>query len=290
MYLFSLLFTLLFSTPPAPAVSAPDQVLYISTDEGANWNNFAEGLPEKLQARKLMEHQGDLFLASNTKGIYVLTANGCSWENRSKGLPLGSKDFYPTALAAHNNILLLGTYNHGVYISKNGGAYWRRATFNINSTVSDFIFNDDRLMAGSHSGLWQSYDNGDSWQRQSSDMTPINALALHNDQLFVAKQNGIGVLTDKDIVWSDVQPDWAFSQLLTAGGYLYAISAKDEMFRTKDGSFWEPRLSWFPNGLPNKNLPEALWSGYKAQIPGDTPPGRITPTSRGWIVWPSFGC
>ncbi|SER18619.1 WD40/YVTN/BNR-like repeat-containing protein [Neolewinella agarilytica] len=290
MYLFPLLFTLLFSTAPVPAASAPPPILYVSTDNGQHWNNFAEGLPEKLQVRNVMDHQGDLFLASNTKGIYVLTADGCTWENRSKGLPLGSKDFFPTALSAHGKIILLGTYQHGVYISKDGGAYWRRAMFNINSTVSDFIFNDDLLLAASHSGLWQSYDNGDSWKRHSTDLTPINALSLHNDRLFVARQNGIGILTDKGISWSDVQPEWAFAQLLTGGDYLYVISAKDEMYRTKDGSHWEPRLTWFPNGLPNDNLPEALWSGYKAQIPGDTPAGRIHPTSRGWLVWPGYGC
>ncbi len=290
MYLFSLLFTLLFSTPPAPAVSAPDQVLYISTDEGTNWNNFAEGLPERLQVRNVIEHEGNLYLTTNTMGIYVLGENACTWENRSNGLPLTTKGFFPTALAAHGNVMVMGTLEHGVYLSKNGGGHWRRAMFNINGMVSAFLFNDDRLLAGSDTGVWQSYDNGDSWQRHSNEMTPINNLALHNDQLFVTRQNGVGIMKGKDIVWSDVQPDWAFGQLLIGGDFIYAISAKNEMFRTKDGSYWEQRLAWFPNGLPNNNLPEALWSGYKAQIPGETPPGRITPTSRGWIVWPSNGC
>ena len=291
MYLFSLLFTLLFSTSTAPAVSAPEQVLYISTDQGTNWNNFAEGLPEKLQVRNVAEHQGDLYITTNTMGVYVLPQDGCAWENRSQGLPIDTKDFFPTTLAAHDDVLLMGTYAHGVYLSNNGGENWRRALFNINTTVSAFIFNDEMLLAGTHSGVWQSYDKGESWQRISTELTPINDMALHNDQLFVARQNGVGILKGKDIVWSaDVQPDWALAQLLIGGDYIYVISARDEMFRTKDGDSWEPRLGWFPNGLPNNNLPEALWSGYKAQIPGETPPGRIIPTSRGWIVWPGGGC
>ncbi|MFK8055416.1 MAG: WD40/YVTN/BNR-like repeat-containing protein [Saprospiraceae bacterium] len=303
MFLYAIFLSLLssFGTPNVPAPAIEPASLYISTDNGQSWNGFAKGLPSDLMVRDVLEHDGAIFLTAIKQGVYILDEGADTWRLSNTGLPikLDSRaiplannlvaEFFPTSLAANGDQLIIGTFNNGAYHSNDGGKSWKQATTNIDDVVGSLLFTDDILIAGTHMGIWESKDRGVNWKLRCETGFRINAVSMHNGQLHVARQNGMGVLSGDNIDWSDMETGWAIIQLQKHDDDLYAITAKNEVFRTKSGKFWENN-KFAIKGLPAKNLPEALWNGLNPQLPGETAAGLVTETSRGWIVGRTSGC
>lgn len=279
------------NTPEAvPTAEVPASV-FLSTNQGGTWENFMTGLPEDLQPRNLVEddHQ-NLYLSSHQHGVFVLRHAAQSWTPIREGLPYADEFFLPTSLAVKGTVIIVGTYQHGVYFSHDGGTHWRKASIDIPRATRSMIFTEKGLFAGTDRGLYHSFDNGDTWLHYGDDYTAIvNAFVMHNDRLFVVRQNGMGVLENNEIKWADVKSDWALIQATSAGEYAYAFSARGEIFRSADGITWEAKPA-FSLLLTCNSLAEALWHGFEAELPGQNKSGTIIETSRGWVATVGGGC
>ncbi len=289
MYLLLLLFGLLTAAPVAtiPPPSAPPPALYLSTDLGVSWDAFTDGLPSDVQARNVLEHHGNLYLSTVQYGIFVLPAGACAWQSRSTGFPL---NLPINTISTIGDRILLGSYDGGVYVSDDEGAHWRRPLFNVTDRwVGHFLFHNGVLYAGTDGGIWTSADRGDSWQRLTEDYTVIYGLAIHDRQIFVARQNGMGILQGKKIVWFDVETETAIGPLLSLDGTLYAQSAAGEVICTKDGSQWE-HISLSSKAPSCSRTTAMQLTFFRPTLPGDLPGGSITETSRGWVVGLFNGC
>lgn len=291
MLLLSLLLTFLSASPLTedPVAIAPP-TLFISYDQGGCWNDFTNGLPEDVRPRSIVENNETLYLSTFKYGVFILPKDADAWQLSSNGLPTDSEiEFFPTSLAANDEVLVMGTYWDGIYVSKNGGENWQKSKSIVPGVIGALFFNDNMLLAGTSSGVWESKDQGDSWQRRSEDRTSVNALIEHNGQIFVAKQNGMGVLQNKDIVWSNMKSDYALLLLVSNGEYVYALNVRNDIFRSKDGSAWEAPTA-DAAGADFENTLEAAWSGFEPKLPGEESTGIITETSRGWILPMGGGC
>ncbi len=108
-------------------------------------------------------------------GVIKSTDGGRTWNAMTRGminLYVGSLFMHPD----NPDILLAGTGNNqyrqgaGIYVSKDGGANWRRtlATFDAITAV-EFSLSDPRIAyAGSVSAIYRSADGGNTWRT----MTP----------------------------------------------------------------------------------------------------------------------
>ena len=306
MLLFSFFFSFLtWFNAPAPSSEVSSALkpvsVYLSTNKGHTWEGFAKGLPEDLSVIDVLEHEDNIYISAIGKGLYVLEKDSDSWEERSAGLPgiksyesvpLGKKtrmDYFPTSLAAQGSRLVLGSFDDGVHYSDDQGKSWQQASTNIDDVVGALLFTNDMLIAGTHLGIWQSADGGINWKLRCETGFRINVLAMHNDQLHVARQNGMGILNGDNLEWSDLKTGWAIGQLISHGDKLYAITAKNEVYRTKTGELWEDN-KFAIKGLPAASFIDAIWNGYTPQLPEEIPAGKIIPTSRGWIVATGGGC
>ena len=291
MLLLTLFISLLsFSTGPSvTAEEVPTQV-YLSTNQGGTWEPFGTGMPTDVEPRDLVEHQKDLYLSTHMHGVFVLRSNATTWAPIREGLPYAEAFFLPTSLAVNGEIIVLGTYQHGVYFSRDGGGHWQEATIDIPRAARALLFTENGLWAGTDRGLYRSFDNGDTWFHFGDDHSSIiNALTIHNDQLFVVRQNGMGVLKNDEVRWSEVQSDWALTQATSAGKYAYATSVRGEVFRSIDGVSWEAKPA-FPIILSCNSLSEARWYGFEPELPGAQTSGMLYETSRGWVALVGGGC
>lgn len=289
MYLLLFLSGLLTFSMQSDTTTVDPPLLYLSTDLGNNWESFDNGLPDDINAREVVEFGDKLFLLTMTNGIYVLPKGETAWKSSSNGLP---EKLFNVSIAAKGELVILGTADHGVYLSNDGGTNWRRPFFNIkSSTVRSILFHENIIIAATDFGIWRSHDNGEIWQHDGVDLTLINDLVTHNGQVYVAKQNGIGILNGKKIEWADVETEWAIGQLLSQGDYIYAVPARGNMIRSKDGKTWEHQ-QFHIKLTPAQNLPEALWDGYKPDLPVEEnmPTPTISTTSRGWVTGMVTGC
>lgn len=274
---------LIDSTPATPPR------IYLSTDLGTNWEAFDDGLPPFADVYKVKEVEDKLFLLAMTAGVYVMPKGETTWKSSSNGL---APKTMIISIAGKGNLFVLGTADHGVYISSDGGANWRRPFFNIkSSTVRSILFHENAILAATDFGIWRSYDNGETWKQDGVDLTLINEMTIHNGQIHVAKQNGMGILKGKKIEWANVETEWAIGPLFSQGEYLYAVPARGNMIRSKDGVNWEHQ-GFHIKLAPANNLPEALWDGYKPDLPQEEnmPFPSISRTSRGWVTGMSTGC
>ncbi|MEO0732157.1 MAG: hypothetical protein AAFZ52_04945 [Bacteroidota bacterium] len=283
MVLLALISLLLHFPATEPAA------LYLSTDQGNEWTPFTDGLPADVEIRFVTEQAGTLYLGAHGYGVYVLAPGADVWEQRSTGLPLENEHFplHPLSLVVRDELMILGTFYDGIYVSTDQGNNWRQASPEPYA-VTGFVFTDEGILASSHEGIFHSTDGGTTWQLRGAARIRINALAEHNGRIIVARQNGLGVLEEDGVKWSDQTSEWALLQLLQQGEYVYALNYRNEIFRSKDGLSWEVPTE--EEKTECTGLPDAVWGGYRPSLLEGVEPGLVTPTSRGWLVGPRSGC
>jgi len=289
MLLFTLLLQFLTAFAPlaTPSPTAPPN-LYRSTDFGKSWVPFNAGLPEKATASKLVENEGRLYLATDYAGVYVLNQGSNHWEARNQGLP--DKNIDINSLAVRGDFLAVGTYHGKVFTSKDGGRHWKDPIFNfLGGSVRALHFHKGWLIAGTDNGIYRSADDGMTWQ-QAGDMVQVNDIALFNDKLYAARRDGIVVSEDDGKTWAIAYNASVVTQLTQADGKLYGRLIGDKYIRSKNGTFWERQIMTIPGSQP-KNLPAALWGGFKPENPdGNMGVRSVTENSFGWFLGVSTGC
>jgi hypothetical protein len=89
--------------------------IYLSTDDGLNWNQVNGGLGANTQILALTVYGNNVF-AGNSYGVYVFSYANLDWE-------LVNKSFWVYSLAAFDSNLFAGT-DMGVYLGTNNGTSW----------------------------------------------------------------------------------------------------------------------------------------------------------------------
>lgn len=287
MYLFTFLLYLMAFGATAEALVATDPPnIYRSTDQGESWVPFAEGLPKGASAGALIEHEGRLLLGTDYSGFYILPIGAQKWEARNQGLP---KNIDINSVAAKDDLIVIGTYHGRIFTSRDAGLHWQSFVFNfMGGSVRALHFHGDILIAGTDNGIYRSFDYGTTW-KQEGDLIQVNSITEFDGRLYAARRDGIVSSRDGGACWAIVYPDQTVSRLLATEDKLYGIEMGGKVIRTKDGKFWERPLMAIP-GAMRKNLPAALWGGFKPQSPVDMPMKSITETSMGWIMGIAAGC
>ncbi|OAV42743.1 hypothetical protein [Lewinella sp. 4G2] len=267
--------------------------LFLSSDQGKTWTDFTDGLPADALSLQLLDHEGDLFLTTSMHGLFTLPENECEWRPIGEGLP-DPRHFTYGAMEAHGDHMVMATFQHGIFISDDRGAHWRRPVLNIsNQQVMCLEFHDGVLYAGTGAGIWQSHDYGRNWQFNGGEMFPVYGLLSHNGRLVVAQQNGLGVVNGKDISWSPVTTQTAVTQLLPAGDFVYAVTASHEVFRSENGGAWATPDDNSSTQADPDPMTRALWNGFWPALPVKLPKNystRLVPDARGWMALVRGGC
>lgn len=286
LFTFLLQFLTIFISAETPSPAEPSS-LYLSTDWGQNWVPFAQGLPEQASLSKLVENEDKLYLATDYQGVYSLNRGSSQWEARNNGLP---KNLDINSLAVRGDFLAIGTYHGKVFTSKDGGQHWRKPIFNfMGGSVRALYFHEDWLIAGTDNGIYRSADEGMSWQ-QTGDLIQVNDITCFNGRLYAARRDGILVSDDAGKTWAIAFNESTATQFMQADGKLYARLIADKYIRSKNGTFWERPIMAIPGNRP-KNLPAALWNGFKPENPaGEMRVRSVTENSFGWFLGISSGC
>ncbi|TXF90697.1 hypothetical protein FUA23_04455 [Neolewinella aurantiaca] len=287
MYIFSFLLCLTaFAVAPDTTPPADPPNIYRSTDQGESWVPFAEGLPEGAGAGAMLEHNGMVLLGTDIHGFFVLPAGAQRWEARNQGLP---KRIDINSIAAKGDLIVIGTYHGRVFTSRDQGLHWNSFVFNfMGGSVRALHFHGDILIAGTDNGIYRSFDYGTTWY-QTGDLVQVNSITEFNGRLFAARRDGILASDDDGKSWAFVYSPWTISKLLPTTERLYALGIDGSIMRSKTGQVWEKPIIALP-GMNRKNLPAALWGGFKPAPDSKMPVRSITETSVGWFLGVAAGC
>ena len=183
----------------------PNGGIFKTSDFGTNWTPIFDGQsslaigsiaidPSNHNTIWVGTGDPDLSYAYMGNGIYKSTDAGQTWKNMGlSGSGIISKIYVQPSnsqvvYAAVQGNILVRDNTRGMYKSTDGGQTWTQKLFvNDETGICDMLLDktdsmhivaaswqsirkmDEVVRGGSESGLWQSFDGGDSWQRMGSN-------------------------------------------------------------------------------------------------------------------------
>jgi len=157
--------------------------VYLSTDNGTNWNFVNSGLTN-TEIRAIYAKGSDLFVGTRGDGVFISTNNGSSWTAINSGLTMK----YIYSLVSIGSNLFAGTWNAGVFRTTNNGINWTTANTGLpSSPIYALAASGSNLFAGTYgSGIYLSTNNGDNWSEVNNGLTAlsINSLAICGSYLY----------------------------------------------------------------------------------------------------------
>lgn len=157
--------------------------VYLSTDDGTSWNLFNSGITD-LESRAIYSKGSNLFVGTRGGGVFLSTNNGSSWTAVNTGLTMK----YVYSFTSIGSDLFAGTWSAGVFRSTNNGTNWTAANTGLpSSAIYALVASGSNIFAGTFGGgVYLSTNNGDSWSEVNNGLNAlsINTLALCGSYLF----------------------------------------------------------------------------------------------------------
>ena len=160
--------------------------IYKTMDGCRTWKQMNHGLTSTFTPCVIVDHANSSMVYCATEdGVFVSHDGAASWSRL--GLSVGNA----RVIAQHPRdpkILVVGTENNGIYISRNGGSWWEKCEAGVDhSTFYTIAFdpgNPDCLYAGGYvTGVYKSIDGGKSWIRLNEGIATMSIHGIAVDPL-----------------------------------------------------------------------------------------------------------
>ena len=217
-------------------------VIYQSKDLGMTWSSFASGIPKNATVSGIKQEKNKIYVTTDYHGIF-LSINGPNKWQQLDSYKLNNLDI--NCIEIENNKLVIGTLRNGILISNDTGINWSQAEVNIkNTSIRAFIKFEDKLYAGTDSGIFQSIDMGNTWSHVFSNIQILGFTTLNN-KIYAATQNGVLVSDNNLLNWESIYKGDALHDIGNDGQYIYAMTIGQQLLKTKnDGISWENAPKW----------------------------------------------
>lgn len=206
-----------------------ESFLFVSKDNGLSWSN-----PKILSGRinKFYSFDSKIYLATGG-GVYIFDPVTNDTIPKSNGL--GSR--MAQCITSVDTTLFCGTFNDGLYSSKDKGETWQKIPSSsglIVNGVKTLLNYKDTLIAADYANkmIYRSDNAGVSWTNISSgfiNMTLYNDITIFNDTIYMATSNGFYKFNNKASTWS-LLSDEVFSTLFVKDS-IFLASNKFGVYR-----------------------------------------------------------
>jgi len=189
--------------------------LYLSMDNGVNWNDVYSGFDDK-NIFSVMRDGNNLYVGAE-EGVYLSIDSGISWGLKNSGL-----SYTVYSISAINGSIFAGA-NNGVYMSSNNGDSW--ISILDKGGKNNLITEGNVIIVGNDAtGIYSaSLDNLSRWDNGKGLRNPyILSLSMYDGKLYAGTVEGLYV-SDDGRLWSvvDVLTRQVLSELVF-NGYIFA--------------------------------------------------------------------
>ncbi|HEX8141552.1 MAG TPA: hypothetical protein VF553_03090 [Pyrinomonadaceae bacterium] len=218
-YRFQWNFPILFSPHDTETLYAAGNVLFRSTNQGQSWNAISSDLTRNDRSKQgssggpitkdntsveyyctiftVMEspvRQGVIWTGSDDGLVHVTRDGGKNWENVTpQGMPewiqinsIEASPIDPATAYLAATMYKLDDFRPYLYKTSDYGKTWRKITSGIPDNAFTRVIREDPnrrglLYAGTETGLYVSFDDGEQWQSLQLNLpvVPITDLAVH---------------------------------------------------------------------------------------------------------------
>ncbi|MBL8008650.1 MAG: T9SS type A sorting domain-containing protein [Ignavibacteria bacterium] len=182
--------------------------MFISVNDGANWTELVNGLPDGFAATAITVSSGGIFAGHDNTGsgvpggIYKSTNGGNNWFLSVNGLING----HVLCLAVSGTTLFAGTAA-GVYVSTNDGNNWSQA----NGGLPGLLFINTLYSSGSNvfvgtnppGQLFMTTNNGINWLDKNTGFSGpqyVYAILVANSYIFAGKYHSVWRRLYSDVI------------------------------------------------------------------------------------------
>ncbi len=287
---------LIFSPVDKHALYLGSNVLFKTTDGGRHWQAISPdltrehpGVPPSLgdfAAHRKGEPRGVIYsigpsfkdagliwVGSDDGLIHVTRDGGATWQNVtppeltpwSKVAQIEAGHFDTTTCYAAVNRFRLNDLRPYIYRTHDGGETWQPITTGLpdDSPVNTVREDPERkglLFAGTETGIWVSFDDGDHWQSLQLNLpaTSMRDLVVHGDDLVVGTHGRSFWILD------DITPLRQISaHLATVSAYLFRPQVAVRIRRSTNTDTPLP-----PEEPAGQNPPDGAIIDYWVNVPG----------------------
>ena len=203
------------------------QGVYISSDDGKNWESINNGLGGGITNLTVIGNF--LFAGSYGGGVYRSTNSGLSWENLNNGLT----NLRVNVIKGFGSNIFAGTDGSGVFLSTNDGLTWQSANSGIRDSLSLLVFNFNisgkYLFVEEANGVWRRPLSDFNTDAVSSPVFANNSLSNYPNPFsqsttinFSSPESGVAEVTIVNLLGSEVAR--IFSGELSAGEHSFKWS------------------------------------------------------------------
>ncbi|MBK7788553.1 MAG: hypothetical protein IPJ54_08245 [Saprospiraceae bacterium] len=246
-------------------------IVYFSYDDGANWINSSNGLPEKIKIGLggIATSNQILGVATKDNGVYIYNLKNKIWDSvpTEKQIIEGNIG----SLAIFDNIIFVGTQLKGIFCTTDKGKNWAAINDGItNLTIRRFCEFNKVLYVCTNDGFYSFNKISRSWNLEyGQNSLQTNGAAFFNGRYYLATNKGI-YTQQAEKNWVNSSPQFSMHNISSDDTQLYAMTYNELLLSSTDGKTWQSQQNGLPelytfNVLNHNNLVLAgQWDGiYK---------------------------
>jgi len=207
---------------------------FTSDDDGRHWRK-SDTMPVSSSAKAIFATDSKIYMGFD-EGLFVSADQGQLWEQSSqlKNNPINS------IFVLNNTQVYVGTQDHGLYISLDGGDSWTQKTIadglGSNNVVSVYVAAGTIYAGTDVAGLSISADGGKTWMIKQTAQgladAKVTSVFAIGDSVVVGTQQGVSISKDRGQTWENKNEKTGFECYSTDNIYSVAMSSPNTIYAT----------------------------------------------------------
>lgn len=230
-------------------------IVYFSYNNGANWVNSSDGLPEKVRIGLggIATSNQILGVATKDNGVYLYNIKAKTWDNVPTDKRIIAADI--GSLAIMDSVIFVGTQYKGVFYTADKGRNWKNLHTGLtNLTIRRFCVFNKILYVCTNDGFYALNKNLDHWKLAfGQNSLQTNGATFYNGRFYLATNKGI-FSQQPDKSWINSSPQFTMHNISSDQNQLYAMTYNSMLLSSKDGKTWQSLQSGLPKTLYTFNI------------------------------------
>ena len=200
------------------ALLAVDHELFAGTGDGVyrlhgsedRWTPVTSGLDDILVHALARATDGTLFAGTSGQGIFRFSPRSTGWVRMRQGLKDHEgmiENFIRVLVIDHDQSILAGTFDGGVFRSADSGQTWRPISRALpNDSIRGVVFSDEGVVVATGNGIFKTTDKGKQWIPLNKGLTSLAVQVLigsGDKGLYAGTSSGV-FRSDDGVSWMAV--------------------------------------------------------------------------------------